>query len=158
MERVLEQEVMEGDGEAAAYDELDRKWGDVIFQGFAESAVQMGVREGRALDVGSGPGRVAIRVARLNPRLSIEGIDLSTSMLERATRNAIAGGIANVHFSKGDAKRIPFEDQTFHLPELSSPAAGPCGRAPRNTARGEAARSRTEPFWCAMSGAFPRLP
>jgi 2-polyprenyl-3-methyl-5-hydroxy-6-metoxy-1,4-benzoquinol methylase len=69
--------------------------GDVIFQGFAESAVQMGVREGRVLDVGCGPGRVAIRVAVLNSRLSIEGIDLSGSMVEWAGRNALAAGIAN---------------------------------------------------------------
>jgi len=115
MGRVLEPEVMEGDAEAAAYDELDRLWGDVIFQGFAESALRMGVRQGRVLDVGTGSGRVALRLARLNPAFSIDGIDLSNSMLDLARRNAVREVITNVAFSPGDAKRIPFEDQTFDL-------------------------------------------
>ena len=41
--RVLEKEVMESAEEAKAYDELDRLWGDVLFQGFAESALRMGL-------------------------------------------------------------------------------------------------------------------
>jgi ubiquinone/menaquinone biosynthesis C-methylase UbiE len=115
MGRVLEPEVMEGDAEAAAYDELDRKWGDILFQGFAEAALRMGVRQGRVLDVGTGSGRIAIRLARLNPALQIEGIDLSNSMLELARTNATRAGVANVHFSLGDAKQIPFADGTFDL-------------------------------------------
>jgi ubiquinone/menaquinone biosynthesis C-methylase UbiE len=115
MGRLLEPEVMEGADEAAAYDEFDAVWGDVILQGFAESAVQMGVREGRVLDVGTGPGRVAIRLAKLNPRLVVEGIDLSEAMLDRARANARKGGAGSVRFSVGDAKRIPFADGTFDL-------------------------------------------
>jgi ubiquinone/menaquinone biosynthesis C-methylase UbiE len=115
MGRVLEPEVMEGDAEAAAYDELDRMWGDVIFQGFAESALAMGVREGRVLDVGTGSGRIAIRLARLNPALTIEGIDLSHSMIELARVNAAREGLTNVQFSVGDAKRIPYANETFDL-------------------------------------------
>lgn len=115
MGRVLEPEVMEGENEASAYDELDRKWGDVIFQGFAESALRMGVREGRVLDVGTGSGWIAIRLAKLNPQLTIEAIDLSRSMLALATRNAEREGVRNVRFSLGDAKQIPFDDHTFDL-------------------------------------------
>lgn len=115
MGRVLEPEVMEGDDEAAAYDELDRKWGDVIFQGFAESALWMGVREGRVLDVGTGSGRIAIRLAKLGSSLSIDGIDLSTSMLELARANAARDQVTNVRFSVGDAKRIPYDDGSFDL-------------------------------------------
>jgi ubiquinone/menaquinone biosynthesis C-methylase UbiE len=115
MGRVLEPEVMEGDAEAAAYDELDRLWGDVIFQGFAESAARMGVRRGRVLDVGTGAGRIAIRLARLNPDLDITGIDLSNSMLDLARRNAANAEVANVRFASGDAKRIPYDDHSFDL-------------------------------------------
>jgi ubiquinone/menaquinone biosynthesis C-methylase UbiE len=115
MGRVLEPEVMEGDAEAAAYDELDRKWGNILFQGFAEAALRMGVRKGRVLDVGTGSGRIAIRLARLNPDLELEGIDLSNSMLDLARRNAARDGISNVTFSPGDAKAIPFPDDTFDL-------------------------------------------
>ena len=115
MPRVLEPEVMEGEAEAAAYDEMDRVWGDVVFQGFAESATRMGIREGRVLDVGTGSGRIAMRLARLNPALSIEGIDLSESMLALAREHAGQAGLRNVRFSLGDAKRLPFEAQSFDL-------------------------------------------
>jgi ubiquinone/menaquinone biosynthesis C-methylase UbiE len=115
MGRVLEPEVMEGEAEAAAYDELDRMWGDIVFQGFAESALRMGVRRGRVLDVGTGSGRIAIRLAKLNDALAIEGIDLSVSMLDLAKKNAVREGIGNVQFSVGDAKRIPYDDHTFDL-------------------------------------------
>jgi ubiquinone/menaquinone biosynthesis C-methylase UbiE len=115
MPRVLEPEVMEGDAEAAAYDELDRKWGDVLFEGFAESALRLGVGRGRVLDVGTGPGRIAIRLARLNPALDIEGVDLSTSMLQLARDNAEKEGVRNVRFSPADAKRLPFESGSFDL-------------------------------------------
>ncbi len=115
MDRVLEPEVMEGDDEAAAYDEIDRTRGNIIFQGFAESALQMGVRQGRVLDVGTGPGHIAIRLAKLNPALTIVGIDLSTSMLELATVNARRYGVTNVTFKLGDAKQIPYEDASFDM-------------------------------------------
>jgi ubiquinone/menaquinone biosynthesis C-methylase UbiE len=116
MGRVLEPEVMEAAEEAAAYDELERRFGEILFQGFAESAVQMGVGTGRVLDVGTGPGRIAIRIAKLNPRLSIDAIDLSKNMLSLAERNAREERVGDrIHFSVGDAKRIPFADQTFDL-------------------------------------------
>ena len=115
MGRVLEPEVMEGEAEAAAYDELDRLWGDIIFQGFAESALRMGVARGRVLDVGTGSGRIAIRLAKLNPEFTIEAIDLSESMLELGRRNAGREGVANVTFAIGDAKRLPYDDHTFDL-------------------------------------------
>jgi ubiquinone/menaquinone biosynthesis C-methylase UbiE len=116
MGRVLEPEVMETAEEAAAYNELERLFGEILFQGFAESAVRMGVATGRVLDVGTGPGRIAIRIAKLNPAFSIDAIDLSKSMLSLAEQNARAQGIGDrIRFSLGDAKRIPFADQTFDL-------------------------------------------
>jgi ubiquinone/menaquinone biosynthesis C-methylase UbiE len=116
MGRVLEPEVMESAEVAAAYDELDRLFGDILFQGFAESAVGMGVTAGRVLDVGTGPGRIAIRIARLNPALALDAIDLSRSMLDLAAANAARQGVASrIRFSVGDAKSIPFPDQTFDL-------------------------------------------
>src|SRR5436190_16627846 len=116
MGRVLEPEVMETAEEAAAYDELDRLFGEILFQGFAESAVRMGVAAGRVLDVGAGPGRIAIRIAKLNPALSVDAIDLSRSMLDLAAANAERQGVAQrIRFSVGDAKKIPFQDAMFDL-------------------------------------------
>ncbi len=116
MGRVLEPEVMETPAEAAAYDELERLFGEILFAGFAESALRMGVVAGRVLDVGTGPGWISIRLAKLNPRFSIEAIDLSRSMLALAEQHAGEQGVAGrIRFSLGDAKRIPFSDHTFDL-------------------------------------------
>jgi ubiquinone/menaquinone biosynthesis C-methylase UbiE len=116
MGRVLEPEVMETAEEATAYNELERLFGEILFQGFAESAVRMGVTTGRVLDVGTGPGRIAIRIAKLNPVLSIDAIDLSKSMLSLAEQNAREQGIGDrIRFSLGDAKQIPFADHIFDL-------------------------------------------
>lgn len=116
MGRRLEPEVMETAEEAAAYDELDRRFGEILFQGFALSALNMGIDAGRVLDVGTGPGRIAIRLARLNPALVVEGIDLSRSMLALAEQNAERAGVSSrVRFTLGDAKRIPFPDGTFDM-------------------------------------------
>lgn len=115
MARVLEPEVMDGADEAAVYDELDRSWGDIVFQGFAESAARMGVVKGRVLDVGTGTGRIAIRLAKLNPELDIEAIDLSEGMLDLARQNARAAGVHNITFAIGDAKQLPYERSTFDL-------------------------------------------
>lgn len=115
MGRVLEREVMDGEDEAAEYDELDRLWGDVVFQGFAESAAHMGVRRGRVLDVGTGTGRLAIRLARLNPDFDIEAVDLSEKMLAFAREHAAREGVANIRFSRGDAKALPYPDGSFDL-------------------------------------------
>ncbi len=116
MGRVLEPEVMEAAEEALAYNELERLFGEILFQGFAESAVQMGVATGKVLDVGTGPGRIAIRIAKLNPKFSIDAIDLSKTMLTLAEQNAREQRVGDrIRFSLGDAKRIPVADQTFDL-------------------------------------------
>jgi ubiquinone/menaquinone biosynthesis C-methylase UbiE len=113
---VLEPEVMDSVEEAMAYDELERLFGEILFEGFAESAVQMGMANGKVLDVGTGPGRIAIRMAKLNPGFSIDAMDLSKNMLSLAERNAREQGVGDrIRFSLGDAKRIPFPDHTFDL-------------------------------------------
>jgi len=62
----------------------------------------MGVTMGRVPDVGHGCGRIAIRVAKLNPGYSIDGIDLSKSMLSLAARNAREQGVGDrIPFSPG---------------------------------------------------------
>jgi SAM-dependent methyltransferase len=61
------------------------------------------------LDVGCGTGYFARRFARRE--LSVTGVDLDPAMLEFARRHAAAGE----RYLAGDARTLPFADQSFDL-------------------------------------------
>ena len=73
---------------------------------------------GACLDVGCGSGALAIAVAKRNPQANVVGVDrwgaeyasFSKGLCES---NAKAEGISNVRFQKGDARKLPFEDESF---------------------------------------------
>lgn len=67
----------------------------------------------RVLDVGTGPGRVPLELARRCPGLVIEGLDLSTEMIDHARR--AAGSDSPVRFAVGDVGDLPYEDASFDL-------------------------------------------
>jgi ubiquinone/menaquinone biosynthesis C-methylase UbiE len=76
--------------------------------------VAAAVEAGEILDVGSGPGHLAIELARLLPDAKIVGLDLSESMIEIAERSAAEQGVSDrVAFRQGDAAEIPFADCAF---------------------------------------------
>ena len=124
--RKLEEEVMMGREEAAAYDGLTRKFLDILHAGFVETVVNLAPAGGRFLDVGTGTGWIAIGVAK-HSGAQVTGLDLSDDMLAVARMNAENEGVRNVEFVKGNASGIPFEDNTFdavfchnmlhHIPE-----------------------------------------
>ena len=69
---------------------------------------------GRLLDVGSGPGRLATRLAREAPNLAVTGVDISEEMVERAARRAEEASLAErVRFEVGDVGALPFADGEF---------------------------------------------
>ena len=68
-------------------------------------------REASWLDVACGPGLVARALA---PRVgSVTGVDLTPSMIEKATAEARAAGLQNVSFGPGDATALELEDGSF---------------------------------------------
>jgi SAM-dependent methyltransferase len=67
----------------------------------------------RGLDLGTGVGRVAIRIAGRLTRLV--GGDLAAGMLERARRNAARAGVANLDPVRLRSDRLPFPDRSFEL-------------------------------------------
>ncbi|MBN1812569.1 MAG: class I SAM-dependent methyltransferase [Anaerolineae bacterium] len=76
--------------------------------------VAVTVEVGKILDVGSGPGHLAIEIARLLPETKIVGLDLSASMVEVADKNVAEQGVSDrVVFRQGDAAEIPFVDCAF---------------------------------------------
>jgi ubiquinone/menaquinone biosynthesis C-methylase UbiE len=69
---------------------------------------------GTILDIGSGPGHLAIELARLLPKASVCGLDMSPSMIEMAERNVAEADISHrVAFRQGDAALLPFADCAF---------------------------------------------
>jgi ubiquinone/menaquinone biosynthesis C-methylase UbiE len=72
------------------------------------------IEGGEILDVGSGPGHLAIELTKLLPDAKIVGVDMSTSMIEIAEKNVTEQGVSDrVTFRQGDAAEIPFADRAF---------------------------------------------
>jgi ubiquinone/menaquinone biosynthesis C-methylase UbiE len=89
------------------------------YQQLASEAVSLGMPPGgRVLDVGTGPGFVAIEVARLlrGTGAEVVGMDLSKTMLDIAAENAERAGLNGIlAWREGDAKAMPFDDEEFDL-------------------------------------------
>ena len=69
-----------------------------------------------ALEIGHGPGDLAIRLAGRVPRLRLTGLDLDPAMVAIAARKAVAAGASGrVRFVEGDVASLPFPDETFDL-------------------------------------------
>jgi ubiquinone/menaquinone biosynthesis C-methylase UbiE len=74
---------------------------------------QVGGAPARILDVGTGTGAGAIRLAGRFPGADVVGVDLSEAMLEQARRNTPAE--ARVTYERADASALPFADGSFDL-------------------------------------------
>ena len=73
---------------------------------------------GRGLDVGCGSGALTIACAKCNPHAQMVGIDrwgkeYASFNLPLCERNAEAEGVRNVSFSRGNAVKLDFPDETF---------------------------------------------
>lgn len=64
----------------------------------------------KILDVGTGPGSISIPLAGMGH--SVTAVDLSDNMLDLARKNAATCNVT-VDFRKGDAEKLPFDDNTF---------------------------------------------
>jgi len=67
------------------------------------------------LDVGCGNGETSRAAARQAAAGSVLGVDLSSSMLERARQLAATEGLANVRFEQADAQVQRFEPGAFDV-------------------------------------------
>lgn len=95
------------DGLAATWDR-DRS-GDA-FAPLERALELLDVDVRRALDVGTGTGEVAVRVARRFPAADVLGVDLAPEMIEEARRKA-----PELRFEVADASRLPVDDASVDL-------------------------------------------
>jgi SAM-dependent methyltransferase len=67
----------------------------------------------RILDVGTGTGAAALRLASRFPEATVAGVDLSDAMLAQARRNTPAE--SRITYERADASALPFADGSFDL-------------------------------------------
>lgn len=123
--RVLEAEVMDAEGEALDYDQMDHS---AVNQVFAADFLRAWAGENPILDVGTGTAQIPIEICRQDPRPRIVAVDLSEPMLALGERNLRTAGLVDrVTLQRVDAKGLPFADGEFaavisnsiihHIPE-----------------------------------------
>jgi len=110
MERVLEPEVMDTKEEAEAYDAMDHSGAN---DAFVARLFELG-GHGKVLDIGCGPGHIALQLVTQNPELEVVGVDLSENMLKIAEEHrAVCSQGERVSFLTADAKGLDFPDDSF---------------------------------------------
>jgi SAM-dependent methyltransferase len=116
---------------AGAYDALVAS----VLEGFyarVTGEVTAAYPGGKLLEIGSGPGRLAVRLAREAPGITLIGVDISDAMVERAARRAAGADLSErVRFEVGDVAALPLSNEEFDgvvstlsLHHWSDPASG----------------------------------
>ena len=132
--RALSGTVVENDFVAGVYEKLasvyDFIFGPTLHPGRVHAIQRMGIQPGdRVLEVGVGTG---INAALYPRDCAVTGIDLSSSMLEKARDRVARKGLRNVRLLEMDAADLKFADDTFDIvyaPYLISVVPDPVGVA-----------------------------
>ncbi len=74
------------------------------------------IRNGeKVLEVALGTGLNFIEIMKRNPHGWVDGVDVSTKMMERARKRISKIGQKNFALHLGDGRHLPFEDETFDV-------------------------------------------
>src|ERR1700704_2114734 len=115
--RALSVSVVENDFVARVYENIawgyDLVFGPTLHPGRVNAIRRMGIKPGdRVLEVGVGTG---INAALYPTDCSVTGIDLSSSMLEKARERVARKSVRNVRLLQMDAAHLKFADDTFGI-------------------------------------------
>ena len=95
----------------------DAMWASLLGGFYSRVAGEMAVAcpDGAVLEVGSGPGRLAVRLARSAPGVMVTGVDVSLEMVDLAIGRAAEAGLPGerVRFEVGDVGALPYADGSF---------------------------------------------
>jgi ubiquinone/menaquinone biosynthesis C-methylase UbiE len=118
--RVAEPEVMDDAVEVEAYaSAAAQEWLSAIDASFIEHAARL-VKErqrGRALDIGTGPGQITLKLALRLSLWKFIGVDRSQKMIDEALANmaATAPVTGRLEFQMADGNRLDYPDASFDL-------------------------------------------
>ncbi|MBC7171650.1 MAG: bifunctional demethylmenaquinone methyltransferase/2-methoxy-6-polyprenyl-1,4-benzoquinol methylase UbiE [Polyangiaceae bacterium] len=104
------------DSIAGRYDFLNRVLSLGIDQGWRRRTVKSLAlaSRGKVLDVATGTADLAILTARLEPGVTLVGLDPSVNMLAVGREKVAAAGLdQRIELIEGDAQALPFPDDTF---------------------------------------------
>ena len=115
--RALSVTVVENDFVTRVYESItwayDWTYGPTLHPGRVQAIQRMGIRPGeRVLEVGVGTG---INTLLYPADCSVTGIDLTSSMLDKARDRVAREGIKNVRLLEMDAADLKFADGTFDI-------------------------------------------
>jgi phosphatidylethanolamine/phosphatidyl-N-methylethanolamine N-methyltransferase len=115
--RALSVTVVENDFVNRVYENIawfyDLTFGPALHPGRVDSIRRMAIKPGdRVLEVGVGTG---INIALYPRDCSVTGIDMSSSMLEKAHDRVLSKGIRNVRLLEMDAQNLKFADDSFDI-------------------------------------------
>ncbi|HUS68935.1 MAG TPA: methyltransferase domain-containing protein [Kofleriaceae bacterium] len=110
MQRILEPEVMDGEGEATAYADMDHT---AVNRAFVERLRALGAA-GRMLDIGTGPADIPLLVVDRWSEARVVAVDLAPAMLALAAQRRDASPhAARLELVLGDATSLPLDDGSF---------------------------------------------
>lgn len=70
----------------------------------------------RILEVATGPGYTFLEMLKqVDPANTVYGVDLSPAMLEKTRKRSVKNGYTNFDLREGDARHLPFADDTFDV-------------------------------------------
>lgn len=91
---------------SSLYDPLIRSWSAAArVRSSVIDALEMSPGQ-RVLELGAGPGRLAIELKRRHPDVTLEAVDTDPGMISRARRNAALAGV-DITFHEADMTRLP---------------------------------------------------
>jgi ubiquinone/menaquinone biosynthesis C-methylase UbiE len=122
--RVPEPEEMNDQQEVESYtsaaaarhlDAIDNTFVDHALRLLGDAAHSPGAPE-CALDIGTGPAQIPLKLLRRMGDLTVVGLDRSRTMLEQARRDSIAAGVSDrLLLALADGHLLPFPDSCFSL-------------------------------------------
>ncbi|MFC1907729.1 class I SAM-dependent methyltransferase, partial [Chloroflexota bacterium] len=100
---------------ASAYDKAAKMVIDTYYSQMADE-IASGLKSGKALDMGTGPGYLDIEIVKRAAAIGIDGIDLTTELIDIARENSLKAGVADrLHFEVMNAAELKFEDNSYDM-------------------------------------------